>query len=271
MSLAETTNNRVLRFLGNCQICEADQKLHKELMVHHGYKRPGHGTIVGDCPGVGEPPYERSCEALKAYRENTKSLLASHQTYLDSIKTGELKKFQLWRGNKMVNFERGVTEDLKWRHGLERLRQSVEVYIRQDTHEISRCTRRIDAWKLLPIRTVEEERAKQEAEKNARWAEKQQKRDAFMALQEARRVKREALQAERQVIRDAFATQFRELAASPKRADTHSAALAILDELKRPKNNFILPRDLECDEALIALGLAEIADNIRVGYVRYKF
>lgn len=34
-------------------------------LVHHGYQRPGHGSIVGDCNGVGELPWERSPEGAK--------------------------------------------------------------------------------------------------------------------------------------------------------------------------------------------------------------
>ena len=50
----------VTRYLGNCQVCEGDQKLHHGRMVHHGYKRPGDGFIV--CPGVHQVPYEVSCD-----------------------------------------------------------------------------------------------------------------------------------------------------------------------------------------------------------------
>ena len=52
----------VTRYVGNCQICERDQKLTVDMkMVHHGYLRPGDGEIHGDCPCVGAEPYEVSC------------------------------------------------------------------------------------------------------------------------------------------------------------------------------------------------------------------
>ena len=56
-----------LRHLGCCQICEGEFKLAGGLMVHHGYKRPGYGHIVGDCMGVNELPYEKSAEVCKRY------------------------------------------------------------------------------------------------------------------------------------------------------------------------------------------------------------
>jgi hypothetical protein len=41
-----------------CQVCERVQALTKDgVLVHHGYERPGHGWIVGDCFGVGHKPY----------------------------------------------------------------------------------------------------------------------------------------------------------------------------------------------------------------------
>ena len=41
-----------------CQVCERTQALTKDgVLVHHGYERPGHGWIVGDCFGVGHKPY----------------------------------------------------------------------------------------------------------------------------------------------------------------------------------------------------------------------
>jgi hypothetical protein len=37
------------------------------LLVHHGYKRPGYGHIVGDCFGVDRPPHETSDDCARAY------------------------------------------------------------------------------------------------------------------------------------------------------------------------------------------------------------
>ena len=61
---------KTTRYIGNCQICEGDQKLHVGRMVHHGYQRPGDGAIRGDCPGVGQVPYEVSCDLVKSYKGN---------------------------------------------------------------------------------------------------------------------------------------------------------------------------------------------------------
>lgn len=47
-------------------------------LVHHGYQRPGVGHIIGDCPAVGEEPWERSTVA-------TAQLLGSRQLHAASV------------------------------------------------------------------------------------------------------------------------------------------------------------------------------------------
>jgi len=46
-------------------------KLRAGALVHHGYLRPGHGNIVGDCPGVGLRPYEETCDDIRAWMSCT--------------------------------------------------------------------------------------------------------------------------------------------------------------------------------------------------------
>lgn len=48
------------RFVGWCPICEHDVKVRGGALVHHGYRRPGVGYIIGDCYGAQKLPYEVS-------------------------------------------------------------------------------------------------------------------------------------------------------------------------------------------------------------------
>ena len=44
--------------VAECQVCEGQQARNADgTMVHHGYQRPGHGFIVGDCCGVNHQPF----------------------------------------------------------------------------------------------------------------------------------------------------------------------------------------------------------------------
>ena len=61
------------RARGTCQACGRDQALRttrKLAIVLHGYERPGHGYIKGQCSGVDELPSELSCEATKRWRDH---------------------------------------------------------------------------------------------------------------------------------------------------------------------------------------------------------
>lgn len=68
-----------------CQICEREQATTIDsLLVHHGYKRPGWGCIVGDCMGVGHLPYPAT-DALKLYRTAVQEHIAGCQSALDGL------------------------------------------------------------------------------------------------------------------------------------------------------------------------------------------
>lgn len=78
------------RHVGNCQICEGDQKLLDSRMVHHGYRRPGDGVIHGDCPGVGEVPYEVSCDLIKSHKTGLEAMLVGFRKRLRDILEGRV-------------------------------------------------------------------------------------------------------------------------------------------------------------------------------------
>jgi hypothetical protein len=164
------------RLIGNCQVCARDQKLHSERMVHHGYKRPGHGFIEGDCPGVGEVPYETSCDLIKSYKLRVENHRVSLSKYLGDLKIGritrltELRSKGFRQGHEIIEHVAGVTEPGLWSRVVDSKTSEVTMNIGQCESEIERCARRITAWKLMPIRTVEEEVAKADAEKAARKA-----------------------------------------------------------------------------------------------------
>lgn len=66
-------NARKTRYIGFCPVCEGHFKCQAEhgryYLVHHGYKRPGDGFIIGDCFGVGREPHEVSPELARDYRD----------------------------------------------------------------------------------------------------------------------------------------------------------------------------------------------------------
>jgi hypothetical protein len=95
---------------GECQICQHRQILDSRgKLVLHGYERPGRGYIVGDCFGVGHPPWEVACDRLAEWIEQLKrSAAAEAQAAIDVAK---LKKITVNQGSdrnpKMVELVEG--------------------------------------------------------------------------------------------------------------------------------------------------------------------
>lgn len=83
-----------------CQICEREQALTTDgKMVHHGYERPGHGWIIGDCFGVGHKPYTAT-SALYAYLVFLQDRLFNQQLDLNALADGRVASFMFrYRAN----------------------------------------------------------------------------------------------------------------------------------------------------------------------------
>jgi predicted nucleic acid-binding Zn-ribbon protein len=238
-------------------------------MVHHGYQRPGHGSIVGDCPGVGEVPYEVSCDLVKSYRTGAQTQLQHLKAKLADLKAGkigyltEIQHRSAWKPPVRVEFVAGVTDSYHWTEALQHAIYEVDSSIRQCEREIDRCTRRIDAWTPKPIRTLEEEKVKQDADKAGRKALRDAARAIRLKAAAARKAKAEALVAKRLAIQEEFEAKLCALAENKKAGwDPQYAARAILAELNKTKyRNWLRKWDLRCTDALIALGLAVQEDN----------
>ena len=84
---------------GECQICQRRQLLDSRgNLVLHGYQRPGHGYIVGDCFGVGHPPWEVSSDALATWIEQLKA--RSVQAAQAAVRVAKLTTINVNRGSE---------------------------------------------------------------------------------------------------------------------------------------------------------------------------
>lgn len=266
------------RHLGNCQICEGDFKLHLGKMVHHGYKRPGHGYIVGDCPGVFEVPYEVSCELIKAQRILAKEYQKGQEARLEALESGKvtyIRELKPWM-HEPVEYVVGVTDPYWMQRAIEEASSEVKNNIWQVTQAITRYTQRIDEWKPQVIRTVEEDMAMKKAASEKRAAEVQARREEKLKKQTAIKAKRDALEAQRQAVRDEFTNGFNLLAAKLQATQDKAEQDAIKQEAFKlasklrhtKKYKFIWVHDLKCDAAFITLGLATKTDS---GFPRYHY
>jgi hypothetical protein len=125
---------------------KSGEKFH---MVHHGYQRPGHGYIVGDCFGVGHQPYEKSNEANIAYKPVLDGYLGQFKDRLDRLKSGKVT--QIHTGIKKTPYV--VPGDKEWESHLKSTISNVERQIRYIEQDISHNQSKIDDWKEkeLPV------------------------------------------------------------------------------------------------------------------------
>jgi cell division protein FtsB len=176
------SSQTVTRFVGICQICEGQFKLDAQaLMVHHGYKRPGGGYIVGDCAAVGHPAYEQSCERLKLYIVGMRAALATAQARKCALESGEVSELTVesrYRRGYAAETRTHKVGDVEWLRVLESAIGKQTQLVRWLTDDIKRCEARVAAWKAQPLRTVEELRATERASAQEAQAAKLAKRQA---------------------------------------------------------------------------------------------
>lgn len=185
VDLTRRASELVTRYVGQCAICEGEFKLTLEHhMVHHGYRRPGWGHIVGDCMGVGEPPYEVSCEITKTYRAVLEQQKSSTEGWLGRLERGEV-------GELRVRQRPGVPEvvmtpaDPMWGRSVDWAIMEARSELRKIDREIERITRLIDAWVPRPLRTVEEVKGATRAERDMKAAKRAEEKAAKIAAKVA--------------------------------------------------------------------------------------
>lgn len=133
---------------GVCSVCFGDFIATPGNLVLHGYSRPGHGYIIGDCHGMPFPPLEVSCagakswlEILQAHQKHTNEALAnaakadSHRVPDGYAARGEVQKY------KTIN--RG---EIGFESAKARLISELEFTLRQLDRDIATYTEVIRTW-----------------------------------------------------------------------------------------------------------------------------
>ena len=76
--------------IGTCQACMGEFKVSGGIMVLHGYRRPGHGQVVGQCAGAGVAPYEYDCELTKLIAAEAREDEAKALDAIAALKAGKI-------------------------------------------------------------------------------------------------------------------------------------------------------------------------------------
>lgn len=198
------------RYLGWCPVCERDIKVRDNRLVHHGYQRPGHGYIVGDCFGVGYEPYELSATCCEEY---LKLVLSRVRMYADNLRALEgpngpeylyFENYDVETG-KYIRGPSGQPVSIKlthdeadalsarlpsWesnRYSWERTLRITIAQMRSQLDSWDREGRRIEhlieTWRPQPLRTFEEEIQRQEQTRAERETARNVARDAKISAE----------------------------------------------------------------------------------------
>lgn len=194
------------RYVGTCAVCEGRVKVRDGNLVHHGYRRPGHGYIVGDCFGVGRTPHEPSSQTATAFREfleravedlgtnkatieKADELHYSYQIYvsiqekktvLALVKRGDAMRYEgHYRIPSFADVQRGIIDHLEYE-------------IKNCKAGIARMSQLEASWVELPLLTWEEETIRVTEATKAERARVKAERDDKKAIKSAGRAAREA-------------------------------------------------------------------------------
>jgi len=144
--------------IGTCAICFHEQVVRGDQMVLHGYQRPGHGYIIGNCFGVGYKPYELSADACVAYVPNLEAHKTHYTENLAALKQGKVSGFKETERDYRTGRDVVVITkkgDAEYPRKLAAAIANAEQQIRYVTQDITEMHKRIDQWKPVTLRRVE--------------------------------------------------------------------------------------------------------------------
>jgi hypothetical protein len=206
------------RFIGWCPVCQRDIKVRDGLLVHHGYRRPGIGYIVGDCPGVGYEPYELGVSACEHYLND---MIVHHVRglvgYLDTLKSPDGPNtltfdhydvtthrviYDRTGTPERIRLTRAQAHDLRnqlqpWERDRYDWARRIRIEVAQAERDLKfwdservRLENLIANWVPRELRTIEQEIERQESTRQERQAQRSSARDKKIAEEVAKIQKR---------------------------------------------------------------------------------
>jgi hypothetical protein len=157
------------RNTGTCGVCDGNFKMGSaQALVHHGYTRPGHGSIQGDCPGVGFKPHELSSQAAASWRCSLKDYLQRLQERLAALRAGEVTTLESRRASRLNGWTASYVSkgEAGWERRLEQEVSAAHSQLQVIQSEVERFAKKVTDW--APDELPEVKLAKAQAEREAR-------------------------------------------------------------------------------------------------------
>lgn len=142
-------------FIGTCQACFGEFKVSEKskLVVLHGYKRPGYGSIKGSCEGVDHAPFEYDTKLTVKIIADHRDAAERAVAYLSGLRSGSVDK--LFRiemqygpnhqrlGEKLIEY---TPESTRWDYVLRSAISETESRIFHHTRYADFLQAKVDAW-----------------------------------------------------------------------------------------------------------------------------
>lgn len=134
---------------GSCPVCFQNIKLRSGKIVLHGYQRPGHGQVVGNCFGMGYEPYERSDRGMKDYlKKELEPALKKVKELLRKLKSGKVDVLLV----RSTWSEKTITpDDPDWERQLKKQIANAELREESLEVEVKVFEKLIQYWKERPL------------------------------------------------------------------------------------------------------------------------
>ena len=187
----------VARFIGWCPVCQKSWKVRTNVLVHHGFQRPGTGSIHGDCFGVGMPPHETSPVIAETYLSQVVApevrRVEARLAQLGPPGEPDALPFDHWdseaRQYTKVIKRRNEVSDYDWKRRLGGIRSAVAQELEYWRGEVKRLEGLISAWTKQPLITIDEQERRERESKSHQQArvtsDREQKSEhAFVNLQQ---------------------------------------------------------------------------------------
>lgn len=141
---------------GTCGVCYQNVKMEdggaRQVLVLHGFRRPGHGSTEGQCFGRGYAPIELSPQACVDYLAVVVAPdLARQQDYLDLLRADKVEEISDPVRTAWAPVKKG---DAMWSRAFEREKVLTERKIAALLAEQALFQRRVESWKLAELPEV---------------------------------------------------------------------------------------------------------------------
>jgi len=134
---------------GTCAACWGNYKMEGTVLVLHGYRRPGHGTVYGQCLGRGRKPLETSVEVAETLQRHFEQKIADLGERLTKLKSGEVTVIEYeGRGGRPMTVKKGEPDfDRRLSDWIGDVERNIE-YARKD---LSLYNQVVAAWRQRPM------------------------------------------------------------------------------------------------------------------------